>query len=135
MLPLRYTKRWQVAGLAILLAVLVCALVPPEWLRLRLGVRDVALQMSDKSLHGMTFVFMTLWFCGQYARSSYWRIAAGLLLFGAFIEICQRMLVYRDAESLDLLADSVGIAIGLAIAMAGAGGWSLRLEQWLLARR
>jgi hypothetical protein len=133
MLPLRYTKRWQLAGVAILLTVLVFALVPPEWLRL--GVRDVALRVSDKSLHGATFTFVTLWFCGQYARGSYWRVAAGLLLFGVFIEICQRMLGYRNAESLDLLADSVGIAIGLAIATAGAGGWSLRLEQWLLARR
>jgi hypothetical protein len=133
-LPLQYTKRWQVAGIAILLAVLVFALLPPEWLRMG-GVRDIAMRMSDKSLHGVIFAFVTVWFCGQYARGSYWRVAVGLLLFGVLIEACQRMLAYRDAESLDLLADAVGIAIGLAIAMAGAGGWSLRAEQWLLARR
>ena len=132
MLPLRYTKRWQFAGIAILLTVLVFALTPPVWLRL--DMRDVMLA-SDKSMHGVTFTFMTVWFCGQYARRSYWRVAAGMLLFGAFIEICQRMLEYRSAESLDLVADSAGIAIGLAVAVAGAGGWSLRLEQWLLARR
>lgn len=132
MLPLRYTKRWQFAGIAILLTVLVFALTPPVWFRL--DMRDVMLA-SDKSMHGVTFTFMTVWFCGQYARQSYWRVAAGMLLFGVFIEICQRMLEYRNAESLDLVADSVGIAIGLAIAMAGAGGWSLRLERWLLARR
>jgi hypothetical protein len=122
-----------VAGIAILLAVLVFALLPPEWLRM--GARDVTMRMSDKLLHGVTFAFVTVWFCGQYARASFWRVAVGLLLFGLFIEVCQRMLAYRDAESLDLLADAVGITIGLAIAMAGAGGWSLRVEQWLLARR
>jgi hypothetical protein len=58
-----------------------------------------------------------------------------MLAFGGFIELCQRMLSYRSAESLDLLADAVGIAMGLAIAAAGAGGWSLRLETWLAERR
>lgn len=133
MLPLRYTKRWQIAGIAVLLVVLAFALTPGAWFRL--DMPNVAFLASDKTLHGLTFTFLTVWFSGQYARRSYWRLAAGIFLFGVFIEICQRMLSYRSAETLDLVADSIGISIGLAIAIAGAGGWSLRFEQWLLARR
>jgi len=35
----------------------------------------------------------------------------------------------------DVAADVVGIVIGLVIASAGLGGWSLRLEGWLVRRR
>ena len=129
MLPLRYARRWQAAGIAVLVLVLGFALAPD------MDVHDMVVMASDKWLHGVTFAFLTVWFSGQYGPRSYWRVALGMLAFGGFIELCQRMLSYRSAESLDLLADAVGIAVGLAIAAAGAGGWSLRLETWLAARR
>lgn len=129
MLPLRYARRWQAAGIAVLVLVLGFALAPD------LDMQQMAIMASDKWLHGVTFAFLTLWFSGQYGPRSYWRVALGMLAFGAFIELCQRLLAYRSAESLDLLADAIGIAAGLAIAAAGVGGWSLRLEDWLAARR
>lgn len=133
MLPLRYTKRWQFAGIAVLFVVLAFALTPAMWFRL--DMRDMAVMASDKWLHGLTFAFLTVWFSGQYSRRSYWRVAVGMLAFGGMIEVCQQMLSYRNAESMDLLADAIGILAGILIAVAGAGGWSLRLEEWLLARR
>lgn len=133
MLPLRYTKRWQFAGIGVLLVVLTFALTPTIWFRLEMP--DVAALATDKWLHGLTFAFLTVWFSGQYARRSYWRVAVGMLAFGGMIELCQRMLSYRSAETMDLLADTIGILVGILIAVAGAGGWSLRVEEWLLARR
>lgn len=131
MLPLRYTRRWQAAGIGVLVAVLAMALAPGVLFPLDMNVGGLG---PDKWLHGLTFTFLTVWFSGQYAARSYWRLTLGMLAFGAFIELCQRALSYRSADSLDLFADSVGIAIGLIIALAGAGGWSLRLEVWLQAR-
>ena len=89
----------------------------------------------DKWLHGITFALLAIWFSGQYARRHYVRIGIGLFLFGIIIELCQRMVSYRTAEWMDLFADSVGIAIGLAIAVAGVGGWSWRLEERLVRRQ
>ena len=74
-------------------------------------------------------------FAGQYRPRSYWRIAVGLVAFGALIEVCQRMVTYRSADLLDFAADVGGIAVGLAIALAGLGGWSLWLENWLAPAR
>jgi len=55
----------------------------------------------------------------------------GLVAFGVLIELGQEMIPYRSAEWKDLVADIAGIGIGLAIAVTGLGGWSLRFEQWL----
>ncbi len=129
MLPLRYARRWQAAGIGVLVLVLAVALTPD------FGVQNMVAMPSDKWQHGVTFAFLTVWFCGQYARRAWWRVSLGMLAFGAFIELCQRLLSYRSAESLDLLADAIGVGVGLAIAAAGAGGWSLRVEDWLAARR
>ena len=52
----------------------------------------------------------------------------GLLAFGAFIEISQSTVAYRSAEWFDMLANGVGIGVGLTIALIGAGGWCLRFE-------
>lgn len=127
MLPLRYRQRWRVAGVIVLAISFAAALMPALWPKV--SVRDILL--LDKWLHAIAFAVLALWFSGQYARSSYWRIAAGLLAFGAFIEICQYFTYYRSAEWADFFADAAGIVVGLSLAMLGPGGWSLRFEQWL----
>jgi hypothetical protein len=112
-----------------LLVILGATLVPSDWLWLN----DPAFSfpVSDKWMHGITFAALSLWFCGQYERSSYWRIAIGLLAFGILIEIAQRAVGYRSADLIDLAADLAGIAAGLLIAVTGAGGWTPKLENWL----
>lgn len=135
MLPLRYARHWQLASIILLLLVLIAALMPAavwfwsdqlpvvEWLK-----------HVDKWAHGLTFVVLAVWFCGLYERGSYWRVAIGLLAFGALIEVLQGMLSYRLAEWHDLGADAIGIIAGVIISIAWLGGWSLRFEQWQQAR-
>jgi VanZ family protein len=134
MLSLRYASRWRAAGLMFLIMVLAATLMPAVWF---LSDRQDFISWFtniDKWLHGVTFVFLALWFSGQYERRAYWRIAIGLFFFGVLIELSQRMVAYRSAEWYDLAADVGGIIIGMAIAMAGVGGWSLRAEHWLARR-
>ncbi len=131
MLRLRHQKRWRLAGIVLLLAVLATTIMPTLWLWPPPG----KFPLSDKWLHLLTFVFLSLWFTGQYARSSYWRLVVGLTAFGVLIEVGQGMIPYRSAEWMDLIADIFGIGIGLIIAIAGLGGWSLRFEQWLEKER
>lgn len=131
MLPLQYTRWWLIAGVLALLGVFVAALVPVfGWMpRFDSGIG------ADKWMHGTTFFVLGLWFSGQYARRFYWRIALGLLAFGGLIEISQRLTIHRTGDWYDLAANVTGIALGLAIAAAGAGGWSLRFEHWLTRGR
>lgn len=132
MLPLRHARRWRLAGIAVLVAVLFAALMPAMWFMHEM--RDPGFSHSDKWLHAITFMLLTVWFAGQYSRRSYWRIALGMVVFGAVIEMCQRLVGYRSAETMDLAADVLGVVAGLLIAWAGAGGWSLKVEQWIAAR-
>ena len=132
MLSLRYARRWQIAGTVLLAIVLAGALLPADWLWSKWS--DSPVFISDKWLHGVTFAVLALWFSGQYARRSYWRLIMGLVAFGLLIEMTQRMVSYRTAEWMDVLADVLGLAIGMAIALAGAGGWCLRFEEWLQNR-
>lgn len=126
MLALRYQRRWQIAGTLVLLGVFAGTLIPAFWLWP--DISRVTLIDFDKWLHGITFTFLAVWFSGQYSRNNYLRIGIGLFLFGIIIELCQRLVSYRTAELMDLAADTVGIAVGLLIALAGVGGWSLRFE-------
>lgn len=131
MLPLRHEKRWRLAGIFLLLVVLAATIMPTLWL----WPSSSKFLLEDKWLHLLTFTFLSIWFTGQYARRSYWRLLVGLTAFGALIELGQGMIPYRSAEWMDLFADIGGIGIGLIIAFAGLGGWSLRFEQWLQKAR
>ena len=135
MLPLRYVRRWQVARVLLLIFVLAATLMPAVWIWPSRREFAAWLFDADKWFHGITFVILAVWFAGQYRSRSYWKIGVGLIIFGLVIEGCQRLVTYRSAEMYDVAADVVGIIIGLIIASAGLGGWSLRVEGWLLRRR
>jgi len=71
----------------------------------------------DKLLHFSAFVWLAISAALALipGRRSAWRVVAGLLAYGAFIEIVQAFIPGRDASLLDLLADAAGIAAGLAL--------------------
>ena len=129
MLPLRYPQRWKFAGGLILLIILAAAVAPAilPWL----AGSEPSVPNVDKWAHGVAFAMLALWFTGQYARSSYARIAIMLLSYGFLIEVVQGFVPYRSAEFGDLVADAAGIAVGLLVAAVATGGWSVRAEAWL----
>lgn len=135
MLPLRHATGWRVAGAVLLLLVLAGTMIPAVWVFPTRGEFFAWFVHIDKWLHGATFAVLAVWFAGQYRARSYWRIGIGLILFGVLTEACQRLVTYRSADWFDIAADAAGIIVGLTIATAGLGGWSLRVEEWYLRRR
>lgn len=78
----------------------------------------VKIPQLDKIVHALFYLPpMTL---AVYAGARPTRWAIGLLLFSAGIELVQSPLSYRGADGFDLLANAVGIALGLNV------GWRLR---------
>ena len=135
MLPLNHSRQWRIASVVMMLLVLASALMPAVWFFDDRASMLSWLKYSDKWLHALTFLILSLWFAGQYRPRSYWRIAVGLMVFGLLIEFCQLLVSYRMADLADVGANTIGIVVGLLVALAGLGGWCLRVENWHAARR
>ncbi len=132
MLSLRYARLWRLADALLLMLVLVAALLPSMLWPVRIDV-DLGIGV-DKLGHAVVFFCLAIWFAGQYRTAALWRVAVGLMAFGLLIEICQSVVGYRSAEWLDVAADAVGIALGIGVALLGAGGWSQRVESWYVGK-
>ena len=79
---------------------------------------------NDKIQHVIAFATLGALGAWAYARTSLLRIAIGLSLFGALIEVVQAIpMLHRDSDVLDWLADT--IACGLVLLLA----------HWLRGRR
>ena len=135
MLPLRHARLWRVLSILIVAGVLLATLAPAHWFFDSSESSLSWLPYADKWMHAATFAFLMLWFCGLFDKHRYWRIAAALLVFGLFVELCQLLVGYRSAEWNDMLANTAGIITGVAVAIAGLGGWSLRVEDWYTNRK
>ena len=97
---------------------LAALLVVITWLALTPAPPATITTGWDKSNHALAFG--TLAFCSAWAvwprpRQWGWLVLA-LLAYGIGIEIAQSFLPPREADAMDVLADGVGIALGLAAA-------------------
>lgn len=108
-----HTRRpwqWLLGVLALVVCYLAFSPRPPS--NLSIG--------WDKLNHAAAFIALSFSACLAFpGRRRHMLLAAvGLFLFGAVIEVVQLFVPGRDCEWEDLLADSVGIAIGALIALA-----------------
>lgn len=129
MLPLLHPRAWQAASVLLVALVVVACLVPS-------GTLAVAQPVGiDKVEHFFAYAVLATWFGGLYPRTRYPLIAAGLALLGLGIEVMQQLMgLGREADPLDMMANLAGLATGLALGVAVAGGWAPRLESWLARR-
>ena len=134
MLPLRHTGLWRVSSVVLLILVLAATLSPALWFLDDMENALIWFHNADKWLHAMTFVVLTVWFTGLYEKRVWWLTALGLVLFGFLVEFCQLQVSYRTADWIDILANTLGIIVGLTIAVAGLGGWGPRFEDWFSRR-
>ncbi len=68
--------------------------------------------LSDKSIHFIAFVVLTLLLRFAYSVTLFQTFLL-LFIYAVFIEISQLFTLNRSAEVLDVVADVIGIGIGL----------------------
>lgn len=103
-------RLWRLLLGVLFLAITWLALVPDPPTAISTG--------WDKTNHLLAFgslAFSGVWALWREPRH-WWRLAAVLLAYGVGIEIAQGLLPPRSADAADVLADGVGIAIGLLAA-------------------
>lgn len=122
MLSLRFPRLWLSLGwLAVAIIVFIC-LAPVAQL-------PKPPNLSDKSEHFIAYLVLSVCFAGMYRRSRYWLIALGLFIMGVLIEFAQgAMHMGRQADVLDVVANSTGIVAGLLLCWFGLGTWIQRVE-------
>jgi hypothetical protein len=125
MLPLRYPWFWLAVGWVLAVGVGVGSLVPSDVLM------DVS--VSDKLLHAGSYFMLMIWFAGAYEARRHVPIALVLMTVGAGLDFMQTFTATRTFSAFDVFANCVGIAVGLALAWLGLGGWCLRLERFWFA--
>ncbi|EYS92809.1 hypothetical protein CF68_29125 [Cupriavidus sp. SK-4] len=98
--------RWRLLFWGCAAAVLALSLMPPT--------QPLPTTGWDKGNHMLAFAVL-----GVLGRRAYsgrgWAVLLGLVAYGGLIELLQGQTVYREADWLDLLADSVGLAAGMAL--------------------
>lgn len=124
---LRYRRLWFGAGVAIAVAVAVLCLLPGR------HVPDV--NVSDKLKHFAAFGMLSFWFASILVRRDLGWIALALLAFGGAIELAQEAMPWgRRAEWEDVIADGIGVAGGIIVALTPLGRWALWLERLVRKR-
>ena len=125
-LLLRHPWLWLGLGWTFVALATIVSLVP--------GKKLPETHIGDKWEHSIGYVLLTLWFTGIYPKTSYWKIAGGMFALGIAIELAQGAMPYgRQMDIRDVGANSLGIVIGLTLALIGVGGWAQKIEA--LARR
>jgi VanZ family protein len=102
-------KVWRVLLAFTLLAILVLSLMPPS--------SKLPTTGWDKSNHMLGFGTLGLLGVRGWPGRA-WIVLAALLAYGALIEVLQSLTPYRSAEWADLIADGVGLLVGLVVARA-----------------
>jgi VanZ family protein len=124
LLALRHPLLWAVLGWLLVAGVVTGSLLP--------GSIVAAVTFNDKIEHAGAYALLMLWFGGLYPRARHPRIAVALLALGVALDLLQGLTETRSLEALDILADAVGLAIGLSLSMSVLEGWCQRLERRLL---
>lgn len=96
---------------ALLLCVAVLSLLPTNYLP------PPIFSLWDKAQHALAFTALAALGLQAYPRRR-WQVLAGLLVFGGLIELAQAATGWRHGEWADWLADAVGLALGLGLALA-----------------
>ncbi len=69
---------------------------------------------SDKGNHLLAFSILTLLLLDAY-RVKYLSAFTWMIVYGIFIEVSQLFAVNRHGELLDVVADSIGVVIGILL--------------------
>jgi VanZ family protein len=118
---LLWRARWRAIGWILLVAVVVASLLP---LRQRAGLAGL-----DKLEHFIGYALLMFWFAALHAPARRPWIALAFVALGAALELAQGATGWRHADSLDLVANALGIGCGWLLAHLYGAALFLNVER------
>ena len=86
------------------------------WLSLTPSPPELDFEQSDKLGHCAGYAVLMVWFAQAYAGRARIGYAAGFIALGVALEFAQEMLGFRRYDGADMLANALGVLLGLAAA-------------------
>ena len=110
-------RLWWLLGAVIVATATYFCLIPGRELP---GVFEWNDKLSHLAGHGL----LALYFSGLVARRGWWKIFLLLVVFGIAIEFAQYYMHNgREDDPRDVVANTIGVLIGLAVARLGGSRW------------
>ena len=106
-MPAQYSKQMRFFFWIALIGSYILAIMPQD-------MAPSFQSLSDKTLHFIAFAVLALLLNLSY-RMAWWKSVVTLLLYACFIEFSQYFTPNRCAEWMDVLADAIGIGLGLVL--------------------
>jgi VanZ family protein len=128
LLPLRYPRLWLLLGWLAVAVVIGASLMPAKAVEVLFG------SLNDKIEHIVAYAGLMAWFGGMFRRTSLLWIALSFVVLGGVLELLQGLTPTRTPDIVDLEADSIGVAIGLVLALTVLTRWCQRIEDAFLVR-
>lgn len=120
-------RLWWLLGAVIVATATYFCLIPGRELP---GVFEWNDKLSHLAGHGL----LALYFSGLVARRGWWKIFLLLVVFGIAIEFTQYYMHNgREGDPRDVVANTIGVLIGLAVARLGGSRWP-QFAAWVLRR-
>ena len=124
---MKLMRVWWGVGVLLVLIVIVVCIIPGNEIP---GV----FELNDKVSHLLGHGALAIYFAGLIPRPRWWKIFVFLLLLGSAIEVAQYAMHWgRQGDPRDVVANSMGAALGLLIARLGLARWP-EFAAWLLFR-
>ena len=124
MYQLEYKILWNILNLFIFITLTSLLVFPPEWFfgsDIRLPER-----LTDKGIHIFVFTLLTIWVYGQLP--SFIKVLMYISFYGIIIECIQYFSPYRTYELLDILANELGVILGILISFKLTNDWVIKIE-------
>jgi VanZ family protein len=111
---------WSMLGWLLVVVVVMSSLLPGA---------AIPMDDYDKFLHAGSYCVLMVWFAGVYTRRRYSIIAVTLIALGVMLDAMQAGIATRQFDLADILANVVGVGIGLALSVWILGGWCQWIER------
>lgn len=112
---LRFEAHYRWIGRGLILLILALSL-------LRTGPAGLPMPHGDKWGHLIAYAALGFWYA-SFVRDRFGRLwrAVAFVALGGLIEIAQSFTSHRSAEWADLVADALGVALGMGLALTPLG--------------
>lgn len=125
MRPLRHQRLWRAIGWTMLALVTLAMAIPTPQV-------DVPVDYADKWVHVVAFFILAAWTAQLHPPSpALWWRGLALVAYGIGTEAMQALLPWRSADWADVMANALGVGLGLAVAWSPLGRALQRLERSL----